>query len=169
MVRILGVAPGSHKTGWGVIDVQGTRYTRVASGTIVARGAHLGQRLVHIVEGLERVLEDHRPNQGALEAIFHAKNSQSALKLGHARGVAMLALARAGLDICEYTPSQVKQAATGAGRASKEQVAHMVHLLLGGCPELGLDESDALAVAICHGQFNQSSVSKVSLGQQRGG
>jgi crossover junction endodeoxyribonuclease RuvC len=169
MVRILGIDPGSHKTGWGVIDVQGTRYSRVASGTIVARGEHLGQRLVHIVEGLERVLGEHRPQQGALEAIFHAKNSQSALILGHARGVAMMALARAGLEISEYTPSRVKQAVTGAGRASKEQVGHMVHLLLGGCPELGLDESDALAVAICHGQFHESSVSRVSPGQQRGG
>jgi crossover junction endodeoxyribonuclease RuvC len=169
MVRILGIDPGSHKTGWGVIDVQGTRYSRVASGTIVARGEQLGERLVLIAEGLERVLAEHRPRQGALEAIFHAKNSQSALKLGHARGVAMLALARAGLEIGEYSPSRVKQAVTGTGRAAKEQVAKMVHLLLGGCPELGLDESDALAVAICHGQFYESSMSRVSSGLQRGG
>ena len=157
MVRILGIDPGSHKTGWGVIDARGTRYSYVSSGTIVAKAETLARRLVIIADHLERVIEQFEPNLGAIESVFYAKNAQSALKLGHARGVALLSMSRAGLEIGEYNPTQIKQALTGAGQAQKEQVAYMVKLLLGHKGPFGLDESDGLAIAMCHGQYNGRS------------
>ena len=157
MVRILGIDPGSHRTGWGIIDAQGTRFRYVCSGTITAKGNGLAQRLVVIANDLDQIIVQHQPDLGAIESVFHAKNSQSALKLGHARGVALLSMGRAGLEIGEYSPTQIKQALTGAGRAEKEQVAQMVQLLLGHPGPFGLDESDGLAIAMCHGQFYGSS------------
>ena len=152
MVRILGIDPGSHNTGWGVVEVEGTRFRRVASGTVGTGSKHLWERLLLIDRGLEAILREYRPQGAAIESVFYAKNAQSALKLGHARGVALLGMARAGLEIGEYSPTQIKQAVTGTGRATKEQVAHMVGLLLGYSEKMGLDESDALAIAVCHGQ-----------------
>ena len=130
-VRVLGVDPGSHKTGWGVIDARASRLQRIASGTILAKGGSLGARLLCIAEALEEVLQAHRPDAVALERIFHAKNSDSAIKLGHARGVAVLCAARAGASIFEYSPSEVKQAATGRGAGTKDQVQQMVSDHLG--------------------------------------
>ena len=160
MVRILGIDPGSHKTGWGIIDAEGTRFRYVASGTITAKGKELAKRLVLIADALELIIGQHQPKVGAIETVFHAKNSQSALKLGHARGVALLSMSRAGLEIGEYSPTQIKQALTGAGRAQKEQVAQMVQLLLGHRGPFGLDESDGLAIAMCHGRFSGSPARK---------
>ena len=130
MLRIFGIDPGSHRTGWGVIDAEGTRFKRVASGTLVAKKGSLSSRLCQIADGIDKLIANYEPTSGAIESIFHAKNSQSALKLGHARGVALLCMARFDLEISEYSPTQVKQAMTGAGRASKEQLAQMIKMIL---------------------------------------
>ncbi|MEK7706122.1 MAG: crossover junction endodeoxyribonuclease RuvC [Myxococcota bacterium] len=152
-MRVLGIDPGSHRTGWGVIEANGSRVEHIASGTIEARGETLGARLRAIADGLDDVMAHHRPMAVAVETIFHAKNSRSALQLGHARGVALLCAARFGASIHEYTAGQIKQATTGRGRADKEQVQKMVQLILGLRDELGLDTSDALAAAICHSEM----------------
>lgn len=157
-MRVLGIDPGSHRTGWGVIEMHGSRVEHVASGTIEARGEDLATRLRAIADGLDAVLASHQPMAVAVEMIFHAKNSRSALQLGHARGVALLCAARSGATIHEYTAGQIKQATTGRGRADKDQVQKMVQLILGLRGELGLDTSDALAAAICHSEMCTSFV-----------
>ena len=158
---VLGVDPGSHRTGWGVVLVDGNRLTHVASGVVEGASDDLPRRLANIADGLDAMLAKYRPQALSIENIFHAKNSQSALQLGHARGVAMLCAMRAGLAVFEYTAGQIKQATTGRGRAEKEQVQQMVRIILGIAPnvELILDQSDALAAAICHANLHGSSVS----------
>lgn len=150
MLRVLGIDPGSHNTGWGIVDGAGSRFVHVASGTLRARGQSLAQRLASIADGLDEIVVGYRPASLSVETVFHAKNAQSALKLGHARGVALLSAARAQLDVFEYTAGQIKQACTGRGRAEKEQVQTMVCMILGLHGKMGLDTSDALAAAICH-------------------
>jgi crossover junction endodeoxyribonuclease RuvC len=148
--RILGVDPGSHATGWGVVQVVPT-VRRIASGVIrPGREASLPVRLLAIHEELAAVIVSHAPDVMAIEDLFNAKNARSSLILGHARGAAMLAGARAGLLVHEYSPGEVKKAVTGNGQAGKEQVRFMVMRLLGLVEELPLDESDALAVALAH-------------------
>lgn len=151
---VLGIDPGSHRTGWGVISYEGSRLSHLGSGIIEARGEALADRLLMIADGLDHVLREHRPSAVSIENIFHAKNSQSALRLGHARGVALLCAVRAAVPVFEYTAGQIKQATTGRGRAEKEQVQAMVKLLLGDIAFAGLDASDALAAAICHAQMH---------------
>ena len=168
VMRIIGIDPGSHNTGWGIVEVEGTRFRRVASGTMSPKASGLGGRLLGISDGLECILQEHHPTESAVESVFYSKNAQSALKLGHARGVVFAGLARAGLEIGEYSPTQVKQTLTGTGRAAKEQVAKMVRLLLGYSEKMGLDESDALAIAICHGQFYGSAATKMIEAAKRG-
>ena len=109
MNRILGIDPGSHKTGWGIVEAEGTRFRYVSSGTITAKGTSLPERLVVIGDQLDAIIERFRPEQGAIESLFHAKNAQSALKLAHARGVALLSMSRVRLVIGEYSPTQIKQ------------------------------------------------------------
>ena len=158
---VLGIDPGSHRTGWGVVQVNGNRLTHVASGVVEGVGEDLPRRLANIADGLDAMLAKYRPSVLSIENIFHAKNSQSALQLGHARGVAMLCAMRAGLSVFEYTAGQIKQATTGRGRAEKEQVQEMVRIILGIAPnvELILDQSDALAAAICHANTQGSPAS----------
>ncbi|MEO1481112.1 MAG: crossover junction endodeoxyribonuclease RuvC [Myxococcota bacterium] len=155
MRRVLGIDPGSHKTGWGIVDGDGSRMTHVASGTVPAKGESLAHRLASIADALDAIVHQYRPEACSVETIFHAKNSQSALKLGHARGVALLSAARADLAVFEYTAGQIKQACTGQGRAGKDQVQTMVRMIL-GVGAMGLDTSDALAAAICHLSFADS-------------
>lgn len=156
---VLGIDPGSHRTGWGVVQVNGNRLLHVASGVVEGVGKDLPRRLASIADGLDAMLAKYRPSVLSIENIFHAKNSQSALQLGHARGVAMLCAMRAGLSVFEYTAGQIKQATTGRGRAEKEQVQQMVRIILGIAPnaELILDQSDALAAAICHANVQGST------------
>jgi crossover junction endodeoxyribonuclease RuvC len=154
MITVLGIDPGSHKTGWGVVVGDGSRLTHVASGIIVGGAGELPARLCAIADGLEDLLRRHTPNAVSVETIFHAKNSQSAIALGQARGVALLVAARAGAQVFEYTAGQIKQATTGRGRADKEQVAQMVSVILGVRDFAALDASDALAAAICHAQMH---------------
>lgn len=150
---VIGIDPGSRYTGYGIIEKTGNKLTRLASGRIVAGTSDdpLGQRLVKIHEGLAELLSAHKPEHGALEGIFTARNAMSSLKLGHARGVAMLALHLHNIPMVEYPPSSIKQAVAGNGRASKDTVETMVRMVLNlRQEELSEDESDALSIAICH-------------------
>ena len=149
--RVLGVDPGSRFTGYGVLDKFGNRLTFVAAGRIVAGTGDFGERLDTIYEGLTQIISTYQPNAAAVEGLFHHRNVDSALKLGHARGVALLACHRGGLSPVEYSPAVVKQAVVGNGRAEKGQVQHMIRIILGIRDEvLAEDAADALAIAICH-------------------
>ena len=149
-LRIPGVDPGSHATGWGVVPASPT-VRHVASGVIrPARDAPLAMRLLQIHAELTAVIAAHAPQVMAVEDLFNARNARSSLVLGHARGAVILAGAQAGLAVHEYAPGAVKQALTGNGQAGKEQVRFMVMRLLQLRTEPSLDESDALAVALAH-------------------
>lgn len=150
-MRILGIDPGSRATGWGLIEKQGNRLLHIDNGVITTRtNEPLGDRLGVIYQNLTGVITRYTPTAVAVEEIFMAKNARSALKLGHARGVALLAGFNHGLPIAEYSALQVKSAVVGYGRAGKQQIQEMVRILL-KLPEVAQeDASDALAVAICH-------------------
>lgn len=165
-MRILGIDPGSRITGYGLIDKQGNRLLHVDNGAISTRSnAELADRLQIIYGDLQRVIAEYAPDAVAIERIFVAKNAQSALKLGHARGAAMLAGVNAGLPVAEYSAVEVKSAVVGYGRADKQQVQQMVRMLL-KLPEIAQeDASDALAVAICHAHSN--TVSDLLAGRRR--
>ncbi|HQP37305.1 MAG TPA: crossover junction endodeoxyribonuclease RuvC [Polyangiaceae bacterium] len=148
---IVGIDPGTLHLGWGVIRTEGTKLVHVDHGIIHTNpDDELARRLVTIDDGLEEMLREHRPEQGAVEALFFAKDAQAAAKLGHARGVALLRLVRAGVSIHEYPPARVKRALAGNGQADKHQVGMMVKTVLGLREVPGVDASDALAVAITH-------------------
>ncbi len=151
-MRIFGIDPGSERTGYGCVETDGRRYRLVVCGAITAlAGDAFPQRLVKIHRELATLLTTWRPDCVAIENLFHANNVRSALKLGHARGVAMLAAVEAGCPVVEYTPAEIKRAVVGYGRAEKHQVGQMVKLLLGlDKPPTPHDAADALAVAICH-------------------
>ena len=149
MQRILGIDPGSRVTGFGVIDSDGRRNRHVASGCIRLDG-EVAVRLGDIYTAISALITEYRPVSCAIENIFMSKNAMSALKLGQARGAAICALAVGGLAVHEYSPREVKQALVGGGGADKHQVAYMVALLLNYRDPMKLDESDALAVALCH-------------------
>jgi crossover junction endodeoxyribonuclease RuvC len=151
-VRIFGIDPGSDRTGYGCVETDGSRHRLVVSGAITSRSiATFPEKLLRIHEHLGALLEDCRPDCVAIENLFHATNVRSALKLGHARGVAMLAAVEAGVPVAEYTPAEIKRAVVGYGRAEKHQVQQMVKMLLGlGELPSPHDAADALAVAICH-------------------
>jgi crossover junction endodeoxyribonuclease RuvC len=151
-VRIFGIDPGSERTGYGCVESDGRRHRLVTCGAITALpGAELPQRLSRIFRELSSLLRTARPDCVAIENLFHAVNARSALKLGHARGVAMLAAVEAGCEVVEYTPAEVKRAVVGYGRAEKTQVQMMVKLLLGlAAAPSPHDAADALAVALCH-------------------
>ena len=151
-MRVLGIDPGSHRTGWGVVEGSGGRLVCLGAGVVRAHGTSTAERLRSIHDGLAELLRRFAPEAVSVETVFHAKNAQSALVLGQARGVALLCAAQAGAPVFEYTAGQIKQAATGRGRAEKEQVQTMVRLVLGVDEPLALDASDALAAAICHAQ-----------------
>lgn len=151
-LRILGIDPGSRFTGWGVIEVDGPRQRWIASGRVACSEGPLPQRLHQILCELRRLIEEHRPDEAAIEEVFMRRNIASALVLGQARGAALCALAGAQLPIAEYAPAQIKSALVGNGRADKAQVEHMVRLLLKHREALVTDASDALAIALCHAQ-----------------
>ncbi len=151
-VRIFGIDPGSERTGYGCVEAEGSRHRLIISGAIQTPAlASFPEKLLLVHSRLEALLLEARPDCVAIENLFYATNARSALKLGHARGVAMLAAVEAGLPIAEYTPAEVKRAVVGYGRAEKPQVQQMVKLLL-GLADLPTphDAADALAVAICH-------------------
>ena len=152
-MRIFGIDPGSDRTGYGCVETEGSRHRIVTSGAIrTPAGASFPEKILSIHTGLVSLLSECRPDCVAIENVFFAANARSALKLGHARGVAMLTAVQAGLPVFEYTPAEVKRAIVGYGRAEKHQVQHMVALILGLTePPTPFDASDALAIAICHG------------------
>jgi len=150
-MRILGIDPGTRITGYGIIDVEGNRLRHVDNGIVkTLSSAALPLRLKVIYDGLTSVLREYSPDAVAVEQVFLAKNPRSALTLGHARGTAVLSAVNLGLDVHEYSALQVKSAVVGYGHAAKQQVQHMVKVLL-NLPEVAQeDAADALAVAICH-------------------
>jgi crossover junction endodeoxyribonuclease RuvC len=152
--RIFGIDPGCDRTGYGCVETDGTRHRIVASGAITSGAStSFPEKLLRIHTGLTALIAECRPDSVAIENLFYATNARSALKLGHARGVAMLAAVEAGVSVVEYTPAEVKRAVVGYGRAEKQQVQQMVKLLL-GLSQLPSphDAADALAVALCHSQ-----------------
>ena len=152
---IIGIDPGSRKTGYGIIENLNNFNRYLGSGVIVLNeSTSLAKRLLILNDQLDEVIQKFRPDSGSIEAIFFAKNVKSVLILGHARGIALLQLARHQLPVYEYTPLQVKQTLVGVGRASKEQVQHMVRILVNRPhSRMSEDESDALAVAITHAHY----------------
>jgi crossover junction endodeoxyribonuclease RuvC len=156
-MRVLGIDPGLRNLGWGVIDVSGSRLKHVANGICVSQGSDLGPRLLSLYEQLSEVVRMYLPETAAVEKTFVNKDGAGTLKLGQARGIAMLAPAKAGLEIGEYAPNTVKKTVVGVGHAEKDQVAHMVKMQLPGVVLVGPDAADALAVAICHAHHTGSA------------
>ncbi len=148
--RVLGIDPGLGNLGWGLIDVDGPRITHVANGTCKSTGTDLALRLLTLFDQLSAVVQAHAPDVAAVEQTFVNKDGAGSLKLGQARGVAMLVPARAGLSVSEYAPNTVKKTVVGVGHADKRQIQHMVRLQLPGVEIHGPDAADALAIAICH-------------------
>lgn len=148
---VLGLDPGTRHFGWGVVERRGTRLIHIAHGVAHTDAkTSIATRLVAIEVALVEVLRAHTPDEASVEALFFAKDASAAAKLGHARGVALLVCARAGVDIYEYAPARVKLAVAGHGRAEKSQVAQMVRVVLGLATAPVADAADALALAIAH-------------------
>jgi len=156
-IRIIGIDPGLRRTGWGVVESRGNSLRFLASGTVKSDDkADLATRLCQLHEGLRLVLASQSPGEAAVEATFVNKDANATLKLGQARGVAMLVPALAGLRVAEYAPNAVKKAVIGVGHGDKAQVAMMVKVLLPKCVYDSEHAADALAVAICHAHHRQS-------------
>jgi len=156
-MRVLGIDPGLRSMGWGVIHVDGSRLSHVANGACKSGTGDLADRLVSLHDQLEDVIAEYAPVAAAVEQTFVNSDAVGTLKLGQARGIAMLVPARAGLAIGEYAPNAVKKAVVGVGHADKAQVQHMVKLQLPGVKLANADAADALAIAICHAHHLQSS------------
>lgn len=160
-MRVLGIDPGLRNLGWGVIDVTGARLTHVANGIChSARGDGIGDlalRLVSLFEQLTEIVRLYAPDEAAVEHTFVNKDAVATLKLGQARGIALLVPAQAGISVGEYAPNAVKKTVVGVGHAAKEQVDHMVRIQLPGVQIVGPDAADALAIAICHAHHLQSA------------
>lgn len=156
-MRVLGIDPGLRNLGWGVIDARGSRLSHVANGIIHSEGRDLAARLLSLYRALARIVEDHAPEAAAVEQTFVNRDGAATLKLGQARGIALLVPAQAGIAVGEYAPNAVKKAVVGVGHADKTQVAHMVRHQLPGVDLAGPDAADALAVAICHAHHLQSA------------
>lgn len=156
-MRVLGIDPGLENTGWGIIESQGSRLSFIAAGVVRTKPADpIAQRLLRIHAGLTEIIREWKPETACIEETFVNKNAASSLKLGQARGVAMLAPASYGLDVAEYSANLIKKSVVGTGHAAKDQVGLMVRMLLPGCGEMAPDAADALAVAICHAHHAQS-------------
>ena len=150
-IRIIGIDPGLRRTGWGVIESDGVRLAYVASGLITSEPEHtLASRLCELYRGLKAVLAQLEPHEAAVEETFVNKDARATLKLGQARGIALLAPAQAGLAVAEYQPNVIKKAVTGVGHGEKRQIQAMVGFLLPRAKFSKADEADALAIAICH-------------------
>ncbi len=156
-MRVLGIDPGLRNLGWGVIDVTGSRLAHVANGVCRSDGDDLSERLLSLFNQLSEIVARFTPDTAAVEQTFVNKDGAGTLKLGQARGIAMLVPARAGLAIGEYAPNTVKKAVVGVGHADKGQIGHMVRLQLPGVEIAGADAADALAIAICHAHHAQSA------------
>lgn len=156
-MRVLGIDPGLRNMGWGLIDVSGSRIAHVANGVCRSDGGDLATRLLSLHRQLTDIVAKHQPAAAAVEQTFVNKDGAATLKLGQARGVAMLVPAQAGLEVGEYAPNAVKKAVVGVGHADKAQILHMINLQLPGVHVAGPDSADALAIAICHAHHLQSA------------
>jgi crossover junction endodeoxyribonuclease RuvC len=156
-IRILGIDPGLRRTGWGIIECAGSRLSYIACGTVVPdETLSLGERLAALHAGLAAVLREFGPDEAAVEETFVNANPVSTLKLGQARGIAMLAPAQAGILVAEYKPNLVKKTVVGTGHAGKDQIGMMIGVLLPKAGKIGADAADALAVAITHAHHRTS-------------
>ena len=163
LIRILGIDPGLRRTGWGVIDIAGNRLSYVACGSLATDDqADVAVRLVAIHDGLIAVVEQYRPGEAAVEATFVNKDAVATLKLGQARGVALLVPARSGLAVHEYAPNLVKKTIVGAGHSEKAQVRMMIGVLLPKADPQTEDAADALAIALTHAHHRQSIMLKAA-------
>lgn len=158
MAIILGIDPGSRITGYGVIQQKGNKCHYIASGCIRTKGDSLAPKLDMIFNGVSEIIHQYQPTEFGIEQVFMAKNPDSALKLGQARGAAIVAATQADLYVCEYSARQIKQAVSGSGGATKDQVQLMVMQILGLSGRPQADAADGLAVAICHAHTAQSLV-----------
>jgi len=164
-IRILGIDPGLRRTGWGVISCEGNRLVFVACGSVETREREtLAARLVAIHDGLAQVVERFAPDEAAVEQTFVNRDGASTLKLGQARGIAMLIPARAGLSVAEYAPNLVKKTVVGAGHAEKTQIRMMIGVLLPKADPRSDDAADALAIAVTHAHHRQSAALKIAAG-----
>jgi crossover junction endodeoxyribonuclease RuvC len=155
-IRILGIDPGLRRTGWGLIVIDGNKLGYVACGSVETdEKADLAVRLVALHNGLQRVIAEHAPEEAAVEATFVNKDANATLKLGQARGIAMLVPALAGLPVGEYAPNLIKKTVVGAGHADKAQIRMMIGVLLPKADPKTHDAADALAIAICHAHHRQ--------------
>jgi crossover junction endodeoxyribonuclease RuvC len=163
LIRILGIDPGLRRTGWGLIESEGNRLVYVACGSVeTGERDELGVRLLAIHDGLVAVIERYQPEEAAVEATFVNTNAAATLKLGQARGIAMLVPAKAGLAVAEYAPNVVKKTVVGAGHGEKSQIRMMIGVLLPKADPQSEDAADALAIAICHAHHRTSVVLKVA-------
>ncbi len=162
-MRIIGVDPGLRNLGWGVIEAEGSRMTHIANGICHSDSAlPLAARLQSLFRALSAVIAEHAPEAAAIEETFVNRDGQATLKLGQARGVALLALAEAGLVPGEYAANRIKKSVVGNGHAAKRQIAHMVAHYFPGAKLAGADAADALAIAICHSHHSGPGAAKLA-------
>ena len=162
-IRIIGIDPGLRNTGWGIVEAHGSRLQFIAAGTVRSKaGESLAHRLVALHDGLTTIVQDYHPHEAAVENTFVNRDAGATLKLGQARGIAMLVPARAGLDISEYAPNAVKKAVIGVGHGDKNQIKLMVGMLLPKATHDSDDAADALAIAICHAHHRGPSGLRVA-------
>ncbi len=155
-ITILGIDPGLRNMGWGLISIRGSQLSYIADGTIRSNPKEtLDQRLLHLHQGLTAIVREWKPEEAAVEETFVNKDARATLKLGAARGIAMLVPAQAGLLVGEYAPNMVKKTVVGSGHAGKEQITAMIKILLPKATPDSTDSADALAIAICHAQHRK--------------
>ncbi|HEY6255276.1 MAG TPA: crossover junction endodeoxyribonuclease RuvC [Xanthobacteraceae bacterium] len=163
-IRILGIDPGLRRTGWGMIASEGNRLVFLACGSLATQdGAALASRLLAIHDGLRRVVDEHAPDEAAVEATFVNKDASATLKLGQARGIAVLVPAIAGLPVAEYAPNLVKKTIIGVGHGEKAQIRMMIGVLLPKADPKSHDAADALAIAVTHAHHRQSAVLEAAM------
>jgi crossover junction endodeoxyribonuclease RuvC len=162
-IRILGIDPGLRRTGWGVVEIAGNRLGFIGCGSVTSNDRDdMATRLLAIHDGLARILDEFRPDEAAVEATFVNKDAQATLKLGQARGIAMVVPAKAGVPVAEYAPNVVKKSIVGAGHGDKVQVRMMIGVLLPKADPATHDAADALAIAVTHAHHRQSVVLRVA-------
>ena len=164
-IRILGIDPGLRRTGWGMVEIAGNGLSFLGCGSVTTREEEaLSARLLAIHDGLLRVVDEFRPDEAAVEVTFVNKDAKATLKLGQARGIAMVVPARAGVPVAEYAPNLVKKSIVGAGHGDKAQVRMMIGVLLPKADPRSDDAADALAIAVTHAHHRQSIILKVAVG-----
>lgn len=164
MIRIIGIDPGLRRTGWGIIESLGNSLRFVASGTVTSDGdMDLASRLCQLHDGLAEIIYAYQPHEAAVEQTFVNKDAVATLKLGQARGIAMLVPARAGLKVAEYAPNAVKKSVIGVGHGEKQQIHMMLKVLMPKAEFKGNDAADALAIAICHAHNRGAAASRLAM------